>query len=61
MKWMVIENIATMAVTAALVAVLWWMGAGGYSFVSLVLLLNMNYVKKRSEITTSPPKEPADG
>lgn len=43
-----IENIATIVGTVALVLGLWWMGAGGWSFFGLLLMLNINYANRRS-------------
>lgn len=42
MNWMVIENIATMLIAVGTVAVLYAMGAGGWSFFGLLVLLNLN-------------------
>lgn len=39
--WMVLENIVTLAATAAIVLGLYYMGAGGHSFWGLLLLLNI--------------------
>lgn len=39
------ENVATMAISAALVLGLYAMGAGGNSFWGLSLLLNLSYPK----------------
>lgn len=41
----VIENVATMIATAAIVLGLYYMGAGAWSFLGFLLLLNMNYPK----------------
>jgi len=40
------ENVATMAISAALTLGLYWLGAGNHSFWGLVLLLNLNYVRR---------------
>lgn len=39
------ENIYTMAICAALVFGLYFIGAGGHSFWGLLILLNLNYLK----------------
>lgn len=41
-KWLVIENIVTILLTAAVVLGLYWMGAGGWSFLGLLFLINLN-------------------
>lgn len=41
------ENIATMVIAAGLTALLYSMGAGGNSFWSLLILLNLNYLKTK--------------
>jgi hypothetical protein len=43
-----VENIVTIIVTAILVLGLYWMGAGGWSFLGLLVLANMNQTTARS-------------
>lgn len=43
----VIENIATLIATAVIVVGLYWLGAGGWSFLGFLLLLNINYLTRR--------------
>jgi hypothetical protein len=45
---LVIENMVTIVSTAALVAGLFYMGAGGWSFAGLTLLLNINQIGQSS-------------
>jgi hypothetical protein len=40
------ENIATMAIAALMAVGLYQAGAGGHAFWSLLLLLNLNYIKR---------------
>jgi hypothetical protein len=42
MKWAIIENMVTVASTAALVLGLYAMGAGGWAAGGFLLLINMN-------------------
>ena len=46
MKWWQIENCITLICTVILALGLYAMGAGGYSLWAMLLLLNINYLKR---------------
>jgi hypothetical protein len=48
-RWVVIENIATIAGMVALILGLYAMGAGGWSLWGFVLLANLNSVRREKE------------
>ncbi len=43
MSWSTIENIATLAICGATMVGLYAVGAGGFAFFALAMLLNINY------------------
>lgn len=45
LRWAVIENVATLAATTAIVLGLYWMGAGLWALTGLLLLANLNSLK----------------
>jgi hypothetical protein len=45
-KMAVLENVATLVVAMATVLGLYALGAGGFSALGLVFLLNLNYARK---------------
>lgn len=49
MKWWQIENYITLVCTVILVLGLYAMGAGGYSFWAMLLLMNIIYPLKKKE------------
>lgn len=46
LTWAVVENVATLAACVALVLGSYALGAGGWSWIGLALLLNLNYPRR---------------
>lgn len=42
MNWRILENIVTICAIAAIILGVWAMGGGGWGFVGLILLTNIN-------------------
>ena len=55
LRWMFIENIVTICATAAVVLGGLALGGGGWSFLGLLLMLNINY-RKGARDTAQPAK-----
>ena len=55
LRWMFIENIVTICATAAVVLGGLALGGGGWSFLGLLLMLNINY-RKRARDASQPTK-----
>jgi hypothetical protein len=55
MKWALIENMVTIAATAALVLGLYWLGAGAHAGWGFLLLVNINTPSRVKAVSEDGP------